>query len=342
LAQTDNLVLGVDIGGTKVAAGLVDARGQIVTKTRKPMAAQNSAEEGLAAVLRAIDTVLASDAARANSVAAIGVSTPGYVDPAAGVVRNATNLPCWRDYPLGPNISEATRLPVYLDNDGNAAALAEALWGSGAGYRSVFYVTIGTGIGSGFVIDGAVHHGRTGAAGEGGHMTIDYRGPLCLCGKRGCIEMYAAGSAIVKRARARLVVASRRASKLAQRRSAATSKMLELAEGNVQKITAEIVGKAALEGDPFATEVLQQTAESLAIWLGGIIDLLEPDVIVVGGGLGHLMASFFGYIRTQLQRWSINPRSNEIPIVSAMYGAVSGIAGAAALCRQPEWAAVLR
>jgi glucokinase len=334
VSQNDSLIMGVDIGGTKVGAGLVDTRGQITTRARKPMVAQRSAEEGLAAVLRVIQTVLASAIARTSEVSAIGVSTPGYVDPVAGMVLSATNLPCWRDYPLGPMIAEATGLPVFLDNDGNAAALAEAVWGAGAGYRSVFYVTLGTGIGSGFVLHGRVHHGRTGGAGEGGHMTIDYRGPLCLCGKRGCIEMYASGQAISKRARASLTAARRRTATAAQRHAAASSKLLELADGNIEDVTAEMVGKASMEGDPLATKVLEDAAESLAIWLGGIIDLLEPDVIVVGGGLGHLMASFFGFMRTQLQRWSINPRGHEVPIVSAMYGAVSGIAGAAALCRQ--------
>ena len=141
--------------------------------------------------------------------------------------------------------------------------------------------------------------------------------------------MYASGQAIAKRAHARLT-ASRRSG----RRRVASSKLLELADGHIEDVTAEMVGKASMEGDPLATKVLEDAAEALAIWLGGIIDLLEPDVIVVGGGLGHLMASFFGFMRTQLGRWSINPRGHEVPIVSAMYGAVSGIAGGAAVCRQ--------
>ncbi len=325
------LILGVDIGGTKVAAGLVDARGQIVTRTRRPMVAHKSAEDGLAAVLRTVEAVLASDAARAASVGAIGISTPGYVDPHHGTVIRATNLPCWQGFPLAERIATATRLPVRLDNDGNAAALAEAAWGAGAGYASVFYVTLGTGIGSGFVVHGRVHHGRTGAAGEGGHMTIDLRGPRCLCGKRGCIEMYAAGPAIAARAQQKLLKSG-----AARRGGRSHTKMLLLAGGDVHAVTAEIVGKAALEGDALAGEVLREVADYFAVWLGGIIDLLEPHVIVVGGGLGHLIANFFEHIREQLATWSINPRSAEIPIVSAMYGAVSGIAGAAALCLESD------
>ncbi len=310
----------MDIGGTKVAAGLVDARGQIVARTRRQMITHKTADDGVTAVLKAIE------AARGEQQpTAIGISTPGNVDPASGTVIAATNLPCWRDFPLAERIAEAARLPVRLDNDGNAAALAEAVWGAGAGYASVFYVTLGTGIGSGFVLDGRVHHGRTGAAGEGGHMTIDLRGPKCLCGKRGCIEVYAAGPAIALRAQKK-IAGSRRAGHA----------MLALADRKVANVTAEIVGKAALAGDALAIEVLREVADLLAIWLGGIIDLLEPHVIVVGGGLGHLMASFFGHIREKLDTWSINPRSAEIPIVSATYGAASGIAGAAALWTQQD------
>jgi len=335
---SENLILGIDVGGTKIAAGLVDSRGQIVARLRRPMVARRSAEEGLAAVVRAAQAVLAGETARSAKIEAAGISAPGVVDPYRGVVVSATNLPCWRDFPLAARVSEALRLPVRLDNDGNAAALAEALWGAGVGFRSVFYVTLGTGIGTGLVLDGRVRHGRTGAAGEGGHMTINFRGPRCACGKRGCIEQYAAGPAIALRAQEKLSAArSRRGhakSKPAKSRTP-KSKMLTLA-GSAQAVTAEIVGKAALDGDAMATEVLHETAESLAIWLGGIMDLLEPEVIVIGGGLGHLMANFGGHIRTQLERWSINPRSREIPIVGAMYGAVSGIAGAAALCMETK------
>jgi glucokinase len=329
----ESLALGVDIGGTKVAAGLVDSRGQIVFKTRRPMVARKTAEDGLAAVLKAIDAALASDVARENTVTGIGISTPGYVDPHDGRVVAAANLPCWRDFPLAARIAEATKLPVRIDNDGNAAALAEAVWGAGAGYSRVFYITLGTGIGTGLVLNGRVHHGRTGGAGEGGHMVINFDGPRCGCGKHGCIEIYAAGPAIARRAQEEI---TERFKGVPRKRAIAESKMLELAEGRVAKVTAEIVGKAALEGDTLATEVLQETSDLLAIWMGGIIDLIEPDVIVVGGGLGQLTASFFGYIRSQLERWSIAPHAQEIPIVSAMYGAESGIAGAAALCIEPK------
>lgn len=320
MSRADSFILGVDIGGTKVAAGLVDSRGEILFKTRSSMVSREDAETGLQAVVKAIESVLSAGRAQGASVAAIGVSSPGPLDPRRGIVLNPPNLPCWRNFPLAEKIQNACRLPTRVDNDANAAGLAEAVWGAGLGHQSVFYATLGTGIGTGIVLDGRIYHGRTGAAAEGGHVTVDYRGPRCACGKRGCIEALASGPAIAQHARAKLVSATDR-----------RSKIHELALGNPDLITAEIVGKAYRAEDLLATEILRETADWLAIWLGNIIDLLEPDVVVVGGGLSELMASWFDHIRSQLPAWSINSRCQEIPILRARYGEDSGIAGAAAL-----------
>jgi glucokinase len=314
------LLLGVDIGGTKVAAGIVSPQGEILARTRVPMISHEDAAAGLAAVERAIEAALALLPERRAEVAAIGISSPGPLDPRRGVVINPPNLPCWRDFPLASKVQESRRLPTRIDNDANAAALAEAIWGAGAGYPSVFYATLGTGIGAGVVLDGRIYHGRTGAAAEGGHVSIDYRGPLCACGKRGCIEALAAGPAVAQRARTRMATAG-----------AQGAKLLALAGGNPDAVTAEMVGDAWRAADPLATAVLQETADLLAVWLGNIIDLLEPDVIIFGGGMGSLMAEWFGHIRAQLPSWSINSRCQEIPLLRAHYGDDSGIAGAAAL-----------
>ena len=193
-------LIGVDVGGTKVAAGLVNAAGEITFQTRTPMAA-NDAAAGLAAVISAIDAVRASSSSATDSpISGIGICAPGPLDPRNGVVINPPNLPGWRNFPLAAEVSKVYKVPVRLDNDGNAAALAEALWGAGRGFRNVFCATIGTGIGTGIVFDGRIYHGRTGAAAEGGHNTIDYRGPRCGCGKLGCIEALASGPAIARRA----------------------------------------------------------------------------------------------------------------------------------------------
>jgi glucokinase len=327
MKESTEICMGVDIGGTKVAAGLVTNRGEILFKTRTAMNARGSAEEALAAVRTAIDEVL-----RRNpdaKVSGIGLSSPGPVDPQSGVVINPSNLPCWRNFPLASAVREIYGLPVQLHHDSEAAAVAEALWGAGAGYRCVFYATIGTGIGTAIVFNGSVYLGRTGAAGEGGHMTIDYRGQKCRCGKSGCVEILAAGPAIAERARLKLSQPGSR-----------DGHILKLAGGNPARISSEMVATAWREGDDLAGEVLRETADILAIWLGNVVDMLEPDVIVVGGGVSALVAAWFDRIRSQLPCWSVNSRCGEIPLVEARYGNDSGIAGAAALL-QPRHAVSL-
>jgi len=317
----DTLVVGVDIGGTKVAAGLVDRKGEIKSQIRTPMVANRSAAEGLAAVISAIDLLFAQDEKARVLVRGIGICAPGPLDPNTGVVVNPPNVPCWRDFPLAAEVAKVYDVPVKVENDANAAALAEAVWGAGRGFDHIFYATIGTGIGTGLVCDKRIYNGRTGAAGEGGHMSIDYNGPRCGCGKPGCVEVLAAGPAIARRARA----------KLASEQNP-QSIMLDLAKGNIDAVTSEMVGHAYAAGDPLAKEVLQETVKLLALWLSNIVDLLEPDVMIIGGGVAAMLNPFFGDLSTWLVEYCVNSRSQEIPLLKAHYGADAGIAGGAALC----------
>jgi glucokinase len=321
-ATAERPTLGVDIGGTKVAAGLVDAGGTILFQTRVPMIANGSAEAGFGCLVNAVNAVFAARPDVRSSLAGIGICSPGPLDPRAGIVLNPPNIFCWRNFPLAAEVQRVFGVHARIDNDANAAALAEAIWGAGVGYRDVFYATLGTGIGTGIVLDQRIYHGRTGSAAEGGHVTIDYRGPRCACGKLGCIEVLCSGPAIARRARARIAESAE-----------AGAKILELAGGNLEGVQAETVAEAFRQGDPLATEVLESSADLLTVWIGNIIDLLEPEIIILGGGVSELMGAFFGQIREQLPNWSINRRANEIPIVRAKYGAGAGIAGAAALCR---------
>src|SRR6202050_1318776 len=263
--MAEQYFIGVDVGGTKLAACLVNSAGEIFHSVRVPMDAADAAS-GLASVTSAIDAVRAAADLNPKSkavISGIGICAPGPLDPRTGIVITPPNLPGWRNFPLADLVTKAYRLPVRVDNDGNAAALAESLWGAGRGYRNVFCATIGTGIGTGIVFDGQIYHGRTGAAAEGGHMTIDYRGPRCTCGKLGCIEVLASGPAIARRASEKIAAGQR-------------SEILEYAGGHLDSISSEMVGKAYVAGDLLAKEVLQETASFLTVWLGNIVDLLEP------------------------------------------------------------------
>ncbi len=319
--KRDGSIIGVDVGGTKVAAGLVDCDGKILNQVRQPMVARGEPEAALKAVTSAID-LLSREMPEANvKFQGIGLCAPGPLDPQTGVVINPPNLPCWRNFPLAAKVAEIYGVPVKLDNDANAAALAETRWGAARGYRYVFYATVGTGIGTGIVLDGQIYHGYTGAAGEGGHMSIDYRGPVCGCGKHGCIEAFAAGPAIGARARARLAAEQSR-----------HSAMLDLAQGKIEDVTSETVGRAFAAGDSLARKILQETAVFLTAWLSNIVDLLDPDVVVMGGGVAAMLGPFFDEIEHGLPQWCVNPGAAEIPLRMAHYGADAGIAGGAALC----------
>jgi glucokinase len=311
--MSGRIVLGVDIGGTKVAAGLVNESGKILSKTRVPMIVNSSAEAAMACVHQAIEAAMAEATGPVN---AIGVSSPGPLDPIKGVVLRTPNLPCWRNFPLLSHVENKYGLPAQLDNDANAAGLAEALWGAGKDASCVFYATIGTGIGTAIIQNKRIYHGRTGAAAEGGHMTIDFDAPVrCGCGKPGCLEGMASGPALANRAREELL------------RDGSRSML-----SGISPLTAEAICDCCQAGDPLAKRILEETAELLAVWLGNVVDLIEPDVIVVGGGLGSRMTDFYGKIQANLSRWTINTRAHEIPLLPASYGADSGIAGSAALC----------
>ena len=318
----NDFTLGIDIGGTKIAAGLVDPQGAILYHTRVPMPAREDAAAGFAALQAAINGVFVAQPHAREALAGIGICAPGPLDPVHGTVLNPPNLPCWRNFPLAAEVQRAFHVCAKIDNDANAAALAEAIWGAGIGFRNVFYATLGTGIGTGIIFDGRIYHGRTGSAAEGGHVSIDYNGPRCGCGKRGCIEALCSGPAIAQRARGRLA------------ESNAPSRLREIAGASPENLTAEGVAEAFYAGDALAKDVLEATADLLTVWLGNMIDLLEPDVIIFGGGVAQLMSDVFPRMQLELPKWCINARCREIPLLLAKYGPDAGIAGAAALCRQ--------
>jgi glucokinase len=313
-------MIGVDVGGTKVAAGLVNTCGEMGEHLRVPMNPRGTAEEGFAAVTHALDELLKGKSQHGSEIP-IGICAPGPLDPKTGVVLNPPNVPCWRDFPLADKIKKRYGMNARVDNDANAAALAESLWGAGKGYRNVFYACLGTGIGTGIVLNRQIFHGRTGSAAEGGHVSIDFRGPQCNCGKRGCIEALASGTAIARRAREALAVDWTRGEKL-----------MQLAEGDAAKIRSEMIGQAADAGDAIAREILSETMDYLAIWLGNTVDLLEPEVMILGGGVAMMLRPHFEEIQMRMKNWCVNTRYAEIPLVPAHYGENSGIAGGAALC----------
>jgi glucokinase len=287
------LVIGVDIGGTKIAAGQVSASGDTGLVVTLPTLAAEPLTNSLAQVESAIEQTLHPE------VTAIGICAPGPLNPKTGVVINPPNLPHWRNVALAEHVARRFGLPCRVENDANAAGLAEYLFGAAKGAASVLYVTLSTGIGAGIIWNGRIYHGKNGAAAEGGHVTIDYRSSrICNCGTPGCIEALASGTAMAARAGG---------------------------------MPAEQIAAAVAAGDPAAIAVLDETAEMLAAWMGSLISLLDPDVIVIGGGVSRMGAPLFDRLRAAVPKRTINQFAAETPIVPAALAANVGVIGAAAV-----------
>lgn len=308
--------IGVDIGGTKIAAAVVDSDGGIVARRQVPT---NSDEP--ASIVGAIIKVAREMKAAAPAAAAAGVGAAGLVDVERGVILGAPNI-AYRNVPVRDTIAERLGLPAIVDNDANVAALGEALYGAGRGAGDQIMVTVGTGIGGGIVIGGAIYRGHYGVGAELGHMVIDPDGPICGCGNHGCWEAVASGNALGRLARQRV-------------EGGAGADLLASVGGDLDAITGELVGEAAVAGSPFARDCVATIGELLGIGLANIVNIFDPEVIVVGGGAaagtGELM---LGPARESMTAHVLGASwRTPVRVVPAALGADAGVVGAAALAR---------
>jgi len=307
-------VIGVDLGGTKIAAGVVTAAGQILARAR----AATRAAEGPAGVIGRMVGLIAALRQQAPQATAVGVCSPGPVSARQGAVIQPPNLPGWDYVPLRAILSEQIGLPVALDHDCRAAALAEHHWGAGRGVGDMIYVTVSTGVGSGILLDGELWAGASESAGEIGHCTIDQNGPVCGCGRRGCVEAFASGTAIARRAR----------ELLDQGRQ---SRILELAGGQIAAVTARQVTEAALAGDALGVELLAEAGRALGIGFAILANVVNPRLIVVGGSLVKAGDLLLEPARAALRTWSVPAAAEALEVTPARLGDDVGILGAALL-----------
>ncbi len=315
------VIVGIDIGGTKVAGGLVNQQGRLMKALVVPTRAKEGLKASYQQILILIERLI-HDAGPKENVAGIGLCAPGSINPRTGTVLTAPNLPGWKNFPLAGKIAKRFGLPTKLENDANAAALGEALFGAGVGYRDIFYVTVSTGVGTGIIINRAVYHGKNGVAGEGGHVSIDYRSPFrCGCGSLGCIEALAAGPGMARRARVFL-----------EQEYTAPSLLRDLTHGQLGQITPEMIEEAARAGDRVARLIVDETGFYLGVWLGGMIALLDPEAIIIGGGVARIGKPLFEKIRETIPRYTINRQfAAKTPLLPAKLQKNVGIFGAAAL-----------
>ena len=310
------LACGIDVGGTKIAGGVVDESGSVLEELRVESPATD-----VHAIEAAIEKLVTELSTR-HPIEAVGVGAAGYIDKARSVVLFAPNL-AWRDLDLKADLEATLRLPVVVENDANAAAWGEFQFGAGHDVDDLLLVTVGTGVGGGVVLDGSLYRGAFGVGAEIGHMRVVPDGIRCGCGNRGCFEMYASGSALVREARAD-----------ARAGSLLAADLLDRAGGDVDAITGPLITEAARDGDPFALEQLA----SLGRWLGeGIASLaavLDPAVVVIGGGVSAADDLLLDPVRqafaTQLTGRGHRPM---LEIRKARLGNRAGLIGAADLTR---------
>ena len=272
------IIIGVDVGGTTIAAGAVTTDGEVVHDDS--VLTHDAAAAGtLATIERLVQRVSAELASRELSVAGIGVGVPGPVDVDAGRVGDpAPHAADLVDQPLGSRLAARFGVPVFVDNDVNALALAEWRFGAGRDVRSLVVLAPGTGFGAGVILDGRLVRGVAGFGGEFGHTTVKFDGPPCWCGGRGCLAVYASGRGIAEAAQARVA-------------GHADSPLLMAAGGTPQRITAELVFRAAADGEPVATAVVDEACRALGAMLATIVNGLNPDVVVVTGGVAASLAA---------------------------------------------------
>ncbi len=311
------LTIGMDVGGTKVAGGVVDESGAIVERARVDTPARD-AKATTGAIVSVINQLRHGD-----EIEAVGVGMAGFVDAERSVVYFASNLLGWRDGPLRDEVQKSVGLPVVVENDANAAAWGEARFGAGKGESHLVCVTIGTGVGGGIIIDGELQRGRYGSAAEVGHIQMVEDGRLCGCGQRGCLEQYASGGALVRDARARAGDARAEAELL-----------LGLGDGTPEGITGSHVTAAAQQGDPVAKAAF----DTVGHWLGqGLADLaavLDPGCFVLGGGVSE--AGDLLLTPTRIAFESLLTAGSHRPVASIKLAELAndaGLVGAADLAR---------
>lgn len=310
-------ILAIDLGGTKMLHALITPQGQMLEREFCP----TLAEEGPAAVIKRMLSTSVSILREAGlsygSLGAIAIAAAGAIDTKLGEVTASPNLPGWHDVPLRGEMEKGTGVPTFVINDATAAALGEHCFGAGRGVRNLIYLTVSTGIGGGIIIDNRLYSGVSGSAGELGHMTIDVNGPRCPCGNIGCLEMLASGKAVAREAQRQIAQGARTA-------------ILEIAEGDPQFITAQTVAAAANRGDPVALAVINKAATYLGVGLVNYVNIFNPEMIIIGGGLSKM-----GEMLLVPARKVVAERAFELPrsiarIVASELGDNSGVFGAVA------------
>ena len=309
--------IGIDLGGTNIAAGLVDENYKIIRKTSVPTEARRSADEITEAMASVCRKLCEEEGITVDDISSVGIATPGTADTDSGTVIYANNLP-FRNYPIAAKLKEYFPVKkVSIANDANAAAFGEAVAGAGAGHKNFVMLTLGTGVGGGIIIDGKLYTGFNYAAGELGHMVIVHNGRPCTCGRKGCFEAYSSATGLIKMTKEKMI-------------EAPDSVMWEIVDGDIRKVNGRTAFDGMRKGDADAKAVVDEYISYLATGTANLVNIFEPSVIAFGGGVANERETLLAPLR-QLVLDETYISNDRTEIKSAVLGNDAGIVGAAAL-----------
>ncbi|MBN2187766.1 MAG: ROK family glucokinase [Dehalococcoidia bacterium] len=313
----DTLSLGIDLGGTKILTAVANAQGKMLSRDHSITPAKEGQDVVVKSILESVGRALDQAHIAAADLAAIGLGAPGLSNPETGILFTSPNLPGWKNVPLRDIIEKELGRKAFLINDANAAAVGELYFGAGRGARDFIYITVSTGIGGGIIIDRKIYTGSAGMAGELGHMVIDDEGPQCNCGNKGCWETLASGTALAREARHRI-------------KEGAVTSILRYTDGNIEKINAEAIQEAAQAGDKLANELITRAAYYLGVGLANLVNIFNPEAIVIGGGLSNIGDMLLKPAFEEAKRRAFKQAYQAVRFARAELGRDSGVLGAAA------------
>jgi glucokinase len=318
-------VVGIDLGGTNIVVGTIAEDGsELLGLVSEPTLPDQGGDAVIARIVKLARASMAQ--AKGKEIVGVGIGSPGPLDTKTGIVILTPNLG-WVNMPLRDRVADTLKLPTVLDNDANCAIYGEWWRGAAQGVEHVIGLTIGTGIGGGIILGGQIYHGASDVAGEIGHMTIDANGRLCKCGNQGCLEAYASGPAIAVRAVEGI-------------QAGAKSALPQYVQGDLSKITAQLVYEAANDGDGYALEVVRETAKLLGAGVANIINIFNPQIVVVCGGVTEAGDRLFVPLRSEVKRRAFKPAVDVCRILPGELAGTAGVWGAAAVFIKRTWGKV--
>ncbi len=315
MAKTEKYAVGVDLGGTNIKIGIVSDKGKLVKSISIKTEADCGPKNVIANIIKGVELTLAKNKLK---IQGIGIGCPGVVSIKKGIVENAPNLPGWKNVKLGPIIKEKSGYKVHLENDANAAAIGELIFGSGKKLDSFVMVTLGTGVGGGIVFNKKIFRGEFGAAGEIGHISIDINGPKCNCGSTGCIEAYAGNSYLKEQIRNEL-------------KDYPDSKVWQLIENDLTKVSPRIIQAALEKKDAYAEFVVERMGKQLGTALASLSNLLDISTFIIGGGVAGFGKPLFDSTRKTISERVLLPLRQRVLVIPAKLQNEAGIKGASSL-----------